>query len=310
MPDPRPDEPSLPPPWGEHSLPDDGERSIDVGPLRLRVRRADSEIWLARAAGEGTGDAATIPEIRAPAREPERTRGRGKAAGRGSAPERPPGSGGAGGPVDGDGEETEWSRWAVPSDGETIRLLPAFPDRPVVVEPERPFHLTRGSRVRVYVRVPLHVRIQTGGPAPVTFARIPTVTLSDTWFGDFQEGELCYFLPTTARREILHEHFAPHLAACPLRLANGAEEDLKVEKLALRVAHLSLFARDEELWADESVVRYRGAELGSDLRTSGEAPPEVPEARRVAAPEVPAEKGLRARTFARIAQFPGFGTGG
>lgn len=291
----------LPGPWGHHPLAEDEERTVDVGPLRLHLRRTKDEIWLAHEALGRDGEASIVAEAL--------TRGGGR--------ERSPSSRSGGGIGDereserGEDGEIEWSRWAVPSPSDPIRLMPAFPDRPVVVEPDGPFHLARRARVRVYVRVPLHVRIGTGGAAEPAFARIPTVTLSDTWFGDFQEGELCYFLPTTARREIGHEHFAPHLAACPLELSNRADEELKVEKLALRVAHLSLFSREGDFWSDQAEVGYRGADLGSDLRMSGKPPAEAPEARLVVPPEVPAETGFRARTFARrIVQLPGFGSGG
>lgn len=296
-----PEDAPLPGPWGVHPLAEDEERTVDVGPLRLHLRRTNDEIWLAHEAVGRDGEAS----IAAEALTGNGARGRGRSSGSSG------GIGGEGGSEEGEGDGIEWSRWAVPSTGDAIRLTPAFPDRPVVVEPDGPFHLTRRARVRVYVRVPLHVQIGVGAATEPAFARIPTVTLSDTWFGDFQEGELCYFLPTTARREIGREHFAPHLAACPLELSNRADEELKVEKLALRVAHLSLFSREDELWSDQAQVGYRGADLGSDLRMSGKAPAEAPDARLVVSPEVPAATGFRARTFARrIVQIPGFGSGG
>lgn len=256
-----------PRPWGEHDLEEGGEQRIEIGPLRLRIRRRDGEIWLAHAREESP----------------------------------------AGSPLEPGEDDAEWTRWAVPEGIRSVRLWPAFPDRALVARPEHSFHLVRGAEVRVYIRVPLSVRIELPGSAPAKLTEVPTVTLSDTWFGDLTDGELTYFLPTTARREIGPEHFAPHLAACPLRLSNSAVDDLEVEKIALRVAHLSLFGHQEELWADETSVRYRSAEEGSDVRVSGKPPREAPDSQLLTPPRIPTERGFRARTFARLLTLPGFG---
>ncbi len=54
----------------------------------------------------------------------------------------------------------EWSRWAMREGEHRLRVLPVFPDRPLVVKPEHPFTLLRRARARVYMRVPLWVRLE------------------------------------------------------------------------------------------------------------------------------------------------------
>jgi len=256
-------------PWGVHELPEGADRALRVGPLHLRLVRSSGEIWLAHAR-----------EL--PNREPDDA------------------------PALSDAE-AEWARWAVPGESTGVRLVPAFPDRPLVVTPEDSFHLVQGARARVYVRVPLWVRVELHGRAATRLTEIPSVILSDTWFGDFMEGELCYFQPTTARREVRPEHFDDHLAVCPILLSNRSEDPLAVEKLALRVAHLSVFRRGPELWADETRVRYRGDEAGSEVRTAHSPPSEAPDATLLTPPRTPADRGFRARTFSRLKGLSGLG---
>lgn len=258
----------LPQPWGEYELDEEREREIEIGPLTLRVRFTGNEVWLSHESEDEEQGTETRP---------------------------------------GDGNEFEWSRWAVPEGARALRLTPVFPDRPIVARPEHAFHLVRGAKVGIYVRVPLRVRVELPEPDAVTLVEIPTHTLSDTWFGDFMDGELMYYLPTTARRRVRPEHFEAHLAVCPVRLSNASTDDLSVEKIAFRVAHLSLFARERELWADETIVRYRSAEEGSDIQMSGRPPPEAPDAELVSPPREPTVRGFRARTFARLMGLPGFG---
>ena len=267
----RDDTSSLPGPWGEHSIPRDGVLTVRVGPLTLWARGEGDEIRLAHASGHWAHP------------EPEA----------GDAP--PP-------------EDRDWIRWPVGEGVDRLELSPAFPPRTVVVEPELSFRLPPGGGARIFVRVPLWVRVRVAGEGGATLTEIPSLVLSDTWWGGFTDGELCYWLPTTARRRVPPDVFTSHVAVSPLQLSNGSGEELAVERIALRVAHLSLFSDEGRLWADETRVRYRGVEEGSEIDFAGSRPEEAPGAVPVAAPrQMPPARGLRARTFARLRALSGLG---
>jgi hypothetical protein len=231
--------------------------------------------------------------------------------------DRPAEKGAAREPPGAPDDPSVWSRWALPAPAGTgagdlssarVVLRPAVPDRPLIVQPEVPFALLPGAEARVFVRIPLLIRVETEGPTgeAILLRTIPTLELSDTWWGGFVEGDLCYWLPTTARREATRSLLEPHLVICPLRMVNESGTDLKVEKLSFRVEHLSLFADAPGFWADESRVRYQGEAEGSQIDMSGRPPDEAPGAALVSAPPVPV-RGLRALTFNRLRHFPGFG---
>ena len=96
------------------------------------------------------------------------------------------------------------------------------------------------------------------------------------------------------------ELFQDHLASCPMQLVNRSEGDLDVEKIALHVAHLSLFRKGRRLWADTIKVRYQGEAEGSSLSVAGAAPEEEPGAEMILPPREPMARGFRSRTFARL----------
>lgn len=256
-------------PWGEHRLEPGEPVSVELGPLVLRARSTGDEVWLSHAPGD-----------------------------------RHRAGGGWDAPAGGD----EWIRWPVVEPVDRLRLAPRFPPRPVVAEPDRSFRLLPRARARIFVRVPLWVGVEAaaGGPHPLT--EVPSVVLSDTWWGGYTEGELCYWLRTSARRRVPPEVHRPHLAVCPLELHNRSDRELPVERIVLRVAHLSLFARDGHLWADATRVRYRGHDEPSEIEVSGAVPEEAPDAVRVADPrEPPPHRGFRALTVARLRSLPGLG---
>lgn len=199
-----------------------------------------------------------------------------------------------------DDRPPEWSRWAPGDWSGRIRLTPVHPDRLVVVKPEREFRLLRGARARVYLRVPLHVRLEALGTTPRTLVTVPTDPLADTWWGTPLEGELGYWLDTRARRAIQDDEFLEHLCICPLQLENDSSDHLMVDRIALRVAHLSVYRDGTRLWSDETRVRYLGEEAWSRIEMAGRAPTEAAEAERVTPPTRPLPRGFTARTFARL----------
>lgn len=204
-------------------------------------------------------------------------------------------------------EEDGWTRWAPVDWSGDVALSPEFPDRTLVVAPEDAFWLLDGADARIYVRVPLHVRVEALGAGRSALSTVATVVASDTWWGTVEEGELCYWLGTRARRRITADLYTRHMAICPLQLVNRSGDHLHVDKIAVRVAHLSLFAHEgRAIWADETRVRYTGDVEGSRLEMSGEAPPEAPGAALLAPPQVRMARGFRARTFARLRSIHGW----
>jgi hypothetical protein len=202
---------------------------------------------------------------------------------------------------EGNDSALRWSRWA-PSrnwDGR-LELKPMLPDRPLVVRPEDEFRLMNDAEARIFVRVPLVVRVETPGPESRTLQDIPTVVLSDTWWGTPEEGELCYDLDTRARRAMQPDDFLEHACACPVQLVNGSRSDLLVSRIALRPAFLSVYRDRDRLWSDLTTVRYRGEEEGSDLEVSGQPPREAREPVLMTPAAETMGRGFSARTFARL----------
>lgn len=206
----------------------------------------------------------------------------------------------------GESASQDWQRWATAENSNAITIRPAFPDRPLVVSPEMPFYVATRATARIYVRIPLVAAIDLTDEDRTPLMEVPTIVLSKTWWGRVTDGELAYWLPTTARRLVEPQHFPPYLAVCPVIIQNRADEALEVEKVAIRAAHLSVFSTGIRLWGDETTVVYRADEDGSDVDVSGVAPREASGAVLMATAREPLTRGLRARTFARIKSLSGF----
>ena len=254
-------------PWGEFTLAEEAIRTWSIGPLQFWFRLVSGELWVAsKTARHG------IDEWK---EEPIR---------RELSPNPP--------------EDAPWTRWVLNQTSPKIRLIPAFPDLPVIVKPEYSFNLMTNTEARIYVRVPLWVRIQLVTDPPLMVKEIPIVTLSQTWFGDYTSGELCYWLATTARRKVGPDLFRPFLAVCPIHIHNVSGEMLKVDKVCLRVIYLSLFHLEGQFWSDETKIIHKGKDNDTQLEFIGVAPPEAPQAMMVSGARMDMRKKYLGKTFA------------
>lgn len=265
----------FPPPWGVQHVVFDEIRPIRVGPRDLWIGRSANEIRVASAAAEAEHEAL--------------------------APEPP--------------STVQWSRLAL-SDAEAalgegleISVLPAFPSRTLIVEPEDAFSLRPRAEARVFVRIPLTVQVVLGDSGGTAVFETPTLELSDTWWGGVMYGELCSWLGTHARRRVDGSLLEAHLAICPLHLVNESGQDLRVERLAFRPEFLSLFAQSPGFWADESRIRYQGAAEGSQMETFGKAPEEAEGAVLVRGPRT-SPRGGGVRPLSRLIGLAGIGGAG
>ncbi|MEX0680177.1 MAG: hypothetical protein WD097_02255 [Balneolales bacterium] len=194
--------------------------------------------------------------------------------------------------------ETDWIRTALPEEFRDFELTPVFPDRPVVVNSEFAYRVIKGARSRVYCRIPVFVRITPLNMPELIVAEIPTIILSNTWFGIFTEGELAYALSSTARRVLQKELFEPHLVVCPIEIQNQSDQELRFEKICLRVDRLSIYIKAHEMWADQTLITHHGKEGYSDIEMKGSIPVEAKKGGKLLTrPRTPIKKSFTVRTF-------------
>ncbi|MEF8787867.1 MAG: hypothetical protein V5A84_02245 [Planctomycetota bacterium] len=203
------------------------------------------------------------------------------------------------------GEDIQWRRWANPGGEDRLRLAPLMPDRPVVVRPKAPLAFPPGAGGTLYARIPVWVQLNVGGEDhEVTLCEVPSITLSNTWFGpDTTEGELCYSMASTLVSELESVNPAPHRAICALHLQNEAEEPLNLERMCIRGQQISVSGLDGCLWTSEVTVTYRDPAEPSRVEYSDKRFRKDENAKELTPPRNPITGGLVARSFARVASI-------
>lgn len=198
-------------------------------------------------------------------------------------------------------EDLEWSRWALNNSRNTLTLKPVFPDLPLMVHSEYPLRLNHGSKIQIFTRIPLWIRISVDQKGKeYILEELPTVPMSKTWFGTPMVGETCYWSSTKARRSLPAEIYRPHLINCPIWITNKSNEDLDFEKFCYRVERLSVYLHKDQLWADETDIVYQGEELNSEITMTGKLPANISKAKLITPPRKHIHKSFATQTFKRF----------
>ncbi len=253
--------------WGAHSLSDDVPIYWNLGSLQLWSKSIADELWLTYQYGDLKQSDNYTRDDQLP-------------------------------------ETPAWNRWSLKQSLHKVQLQPAFPDLPIVVKPEYPFRVIQNVHTKMYVRIPVWVQVLF---KKTVITELPSVVLSKTWFGNFVEGELCYWISTAARKQIEPDLFRPFLCICPIEISNSSEEELLVEKICLRVGRLSLYNYQGQLWGSETKIIYHGRDRVSNIEVSRKAPSEASKAERMASSRDESKVGFAAKTFASLKDLPGIG---
>ena len=257
--------------WGTFAIPQGEVRYWRIGPLELWIGRQPNE-WRLRHR-TATGAASAL----APHLDVEMPADRAHVA-----------------------PETEsLERVGMGNDHDRVELRPALADRPFITRPREPFTILPHQEVELFVTSPLWVQVSVGNP-PALVREWPTHRPSDTWFGPTtRTGELCYAARTHCRRTLDEVPVRPHRAISLVRVRNPVDAPLVLERLAVPIPRLSLFAGARgSLWTERLTLTRESAEDDLANLDIGGSPPRVASAgSRVAGPRDPGTTGRIIRAF-------------
>ncbi len=203
-------------------------------------------------------------------------------------------------------ESVAWNRWAFTEEKTDVSLLPAAPDRSVVARPDTPLRIPPGNEVLFFVSVPLWVRVSAGdGQHPVLLTEEPTRVLSNTWFGEPTEGELCYGLKTGASVELEGVKRGSNRFVCPLLVKNHSPEELSFRKVCLPVPYVQLYRGGKRLWSNRISLSYLGKSQFSSVAFDSDAPEYENGLERVGEPRLKERRGFFRRSFDTLRSFGG-----
>lgn len=195
----------------------------------------------------------------------------------------------------------ETRRFVFSATRDPLLLSPVLADRPVVARPLDPLHVAAGQELSIYLSSPVWIRIEVGEP-PALLQELPVVRPSDTWFGaSTREGEFAYASRTAARLDFADVPKRPDRAVTAARIRNTADKTMLIERIALPVLHLAVFAAPDGLLCTQGVtIETRSETELSEITVEAGPPATIPDAVRLSAPREELQQAALVRAFSAI----------
>ena len=150
---------------------------------------------------------------------------------------------------------SEWRHYLSRESG-PVRPQPVLPDRSIVAKPDRPLTLLAGESAQFFLEIPAWFRMNAGSERRVQVFEEPLAVLSNTWFGDPVNGELCYVLASRLHQGLSSIAPSAWRAVCPMAVTNESATDLDFERICLHVRNLAVFRGAERLWTNGLAVLF------------------------------------------------------
>lgn len=188
-----------------------------------------------------------------------------------------------------------------------MHLLPALPDRSLIVKPKRNLSILPSTSFKFYVYLPVTFQLYAGVVKPENkIFEHALANLSSTWFGEPHDGELCYAVYSSFDTEISPEKKGNNYVICPIEIANNSKEVLEVKRLAVRGIHLNIYTNGKLLISNKVKINYLGLDNLSNIEFSRNATSTIPNLKQIAAARAPENKTILKRSFQLIRHITQF----
>ena len=256
-------------PWTNYSIDPGKCKRFQIGPLKIWIQRDENE-WLL--AIDHEPDERELLEL-------------------GIEEEKP--------------NELSWIQVIAGTEDPIIHFQPLMPDRSVVVRPRNATQISVGRECVLYVFIPAWVRINAGEKGDVVLLEIPSLILSNTWFGNTMEGESCYALKVPAELDLFQDEVGPNRVICPVKIKNHSDSELVFQRLCVNAKNLNIYQGKSCIWSNEIRVNYEGTEQECEIKISNRVPQYDGGINElITKSREPVPKNLFQRTFSEIKSFP------
>lgn len=166
--------------------------------------------------------------------------------------------------------DLNWKRCIINEKDYLVRILPSMPTRPIVVRPETPLIVLPGSSARFFVSIPVWYSFLVGKDQIAW--EIPSLALSNTWFGDPLSGVFCYALRSSAKTEYTLDKLRKNIASCSILVENNSLANFEFNRLCIHTEFLNIYQSRNTLWTNEIKVILEGENQRSSFEIIETAP--------------------------------------
>lgn len=148
-------------------------------------------------------------------------------------------------------------------------VIPALPNKAVVFRNNKNIKISAGQSANLYFRIPLTIQFYFQEVKDENrLFEIPLQRLSDTWFGEADNGEPAFSIGSNYDTEFSEIQDASWEAISPVEIINNTTSLLDLQRLILRVEDFSLYLKNKQLLSDYVTIEFKGQEQAGSVNLS------------------------------------------
>ena len=168
--------------------------------------------------------------------------------------------------------DVEWLTY-IGDNQNNIQVLPAFPNRPIVVKPKTTLKVLPKKTIMLFIQIPTWIQFYSNSNTKENLIfECSSQELSSTWFGEPDNGLLAYSMSLEISVAFEKPKNTAHNIVCPIRLSNSSESILDIQRLLLHGEFLNIYRNERNLWSNEVRIKFKGENEISDVQYVNEAP--------------------------------------
>ncbi len=193
--------------------------------------------------------------------------------------------------------DVEWKSF-IADKSNLLNIVPALPDRPVVVKPNNTFKLLPNMNVQLYVHIPVWIQLYSGSAKKENLVyEFSSYELSSTWFGYPDNGILSYSLTNSIDTSFDKSSLANFKTVCPIKITNDCQTALDFQRLSLLVEFLNIYSENNLLFTSETKVKFKGENVVSEINYGQSAPSFIENPKHLASPRNPEKNNVLKKSF-------------
>ena len=148
-------------------------------------------------------------------------------------------------------------------------LVPALPNKAVVFRNNKNIKVSAGESTRLFFTIPLSMQFYFDEVKDETrLTEVPLRRLSDTWFGEMDNGEPAYSIGSTYYKSLAEVDARVWEAIASVEIINNTFGVLDLQRLILRVEEFNLYRKGDQILTNHVTIEFKGQEQVESVNLS------------------------------------------
>lgn len=150
-----------------------------------------------------------------------------------------------------------------------LYVMPALPNKAVVFRNSKNIKISAGESANLFFRIPLAFQLYFQEIKDENrLFEAPLQRLSDTWFGEPDNGEPAYSIGSNYDLELDKVKRCSWEAITPVEIVNSTATVFELQRLILRVEDFSLYLKNNQLFSNHVAIGFSGPEHDGSVNLS------------------------------------------